>query len=530
MSAIAVSMCMIARDSARTIRPALESIRPWVDEMIVVDTGSTDDTAAIASQCGARVGHFPWCDDFAAARNESMRLAQGRWLFWMDSDDTIDADSGRRLRSLIDQPHPPAVMGFVAQVHCPGEDDHGDYRTQTIVDHVKIVRNIPAIRFTGRIHEQVLPSIRALGGDILRTDVFVCHSGADLSPQGRARKQARDLRILALELRDHPDSTFALFNLGMTLIDTSQYEASLGPLCRSLQLSSPGESHLRKLYALLTQAYARLGRTATALRTCVQGLALFPDDPELLFRRGVLEQLSGRLDLAEHAFKQVLSLPTPKHFASVDHGIFNVKAWHNLGLLYERQRRPRDAANAWRRILDQTPDSRPAWLGLINALAADRDAQALQRALDHLRSRSPLADLHTIGAAHLELLHGQPDRCAATLRQALSLRPHSLDLLEAACQITFETGLLHDAIEFLETLTRRKPDDPAAFQNLAVVYCRLDRPVHAIPAITRALELRPNFPASQAVLQHARRLAGVPAPDATPEQEPPSHNLAGTVV
>jgi glycosyltransferase involved in cell wall biosynthesis len=81
-----------------TIVPCLENIRPWVDEMIVVDTGSVDETPAICRRLGASVYCFPWIDDFSAARNESLKYASGQWLFCMDSDDTIPQDCGQRLR------------------------------------------------------------------------------------------------------------------------------------------------------------------------------------------------------------------------------------------------------------------------------------------------------------------------------------------------------------------------------------------------------------------------------------------------
>ena len=91
-----LSLCLICRDNERTMRPCIESIRPWVDEMVVVDTGSRDETPQIVVELGARLFHFEWCDDFAAARNESLRHAHGEWLFWMDSDDTISEANGRR--------------------------------------------------------------------------------------------------------------------------------------------------------------------------------------------------------------------------------------------------------------------------------------------------------------------------------------------------------------------------------------------------------------------------------------------------
>src|SRR5262249_12818802 len=97
-----LSLCMIVRDNESTIRGCLESIRPWVEEMIVVDTGSLDATLQICQEFGARVFHWAWRDDFSAARNESLKYARGKWIFWMDSDDTIPAECGRKLRALAE--------------------------------------------------------------------------------------------------------------------------------------------------------------------------------------------------------------------------------------------------------------------------------------------------------------------------------------------------------------------------------------------------------------------------------------------
>src|SRR5262245_42597504 len=84
-ASVHLSLCLIMRDNAGTIGPCLESVRPWVDEMVCVDTGSIDDTPNIAQKLGARVHHFPWPDSFSVARNESFRHARGDWIFWTDS-------------------------------------------------------------------------------------------------------------------------------------------------------------------------------------------------------------------------------------------------------------------------------------------------------------------------------------------------------------------------------------------------------------------------------------------------------------
>lgn len=370
-----LSLCMICRDNENTIRPCLESIRPWVDEMVVVDTGSTDATPSIAEELGARLFHFPWCDDFAAARNESLRHARGEWIFWMDSDDTIPQECGQKLRNVAFGNHPATTLGYVIQVHCPGERD-GDL---TVVDHVKMFRNHPQIRFEFRIHEQVLMSIRRLGGDVGWTDAYVVHTGADRSAEGRQRKYERDLKILADEIADRPEHPFVLFNLGMTYADMDDHESAVDYLRKCVAVSDVGESHVRKAYALLIASLDRLQRGDAAYEICRKGLALFPDDVELLFRKGILSHSMGRHDEAEKSYLAAIQCRSSQHFASVDPAVASYKARHNLALVYQDMGRPDLAEVQLRIALGQRPEFTPSGDLLLEVLSDRSHAQAASR-------------------------------------------------------------------------------------------------------------------------------------------------------
>ena len=353
---VRISLCMIVRDSAVTLRPCLESIRPWVDEMVIVDTGSSDDTPRIVEELGGRLFHFPWCDDFAAARNESLRHARGDWLFWMDSDDTIPAECGRQLRAFADREVEPGLLGYVVQVHCPGAGDDGDPANDvTVVDHIKLIRNRPDLRFEGRVHEQILPAIRRAGGSVAWTDLYVVHSGSDPSAEAQDRKRRRDLHLLHMELRERPDHPFPLFNVGMTYSDAGQFEEAAEFLRRSIEHSNPDESHLRKAYALLVHAEVRQGLREKALETCRRGRELFPQDTELRFREGVVLHELGRLEESAQAYRDVLAEREERHFTSIDRGLSGFKARQNLAVVYgdmgdlaqaEREWRARDAGGA----------------------------------------------------------------------------------------------------------------------------------------------------------------------------------------
>jgi GT2 family glycosyltransferase/tetratricopeptide (TPR) repeat protein len=472
-SLIPLSLCMIVRNNARTIRAALESARPWVDEMIVVDTGSTDATPDICRELGAQVYHFPWPDSFAIARNESLKYAKGEWIFWMDSDDVIDAANGRKLRQLVaelvrvpeterardgkrvetdarcstpsPQPSPrgrgsvapgnpkykienpkSTVLGYVMQVHCPGSGADGIHDV-TVVDHLKLFRNRPDLRFEGRIHEQVLEAVNRAGGEIVFTDIFVAHAGADHSREGRKRKLLRDMKLLRLDRRERPNHTFVHFNLGMTYADVGKHRKAIHSLRKSLQLAQPHESHVRKVYALLAASHRELGQKTEARQACAEGLQLYPKDPELLFRNALLMHEDGRLRAAELSYLAALANDDALHFSSIDRGIVGYKARHNLAVVYTDMGAWHKAEAQWRQVIAEVPGYRDGWCGLIENLILQRkfgDA-GLEEALRELVRLQPedAAAHHNLGTL---LMHsGRFSEAAEAFRKSLRERPDS---------------------------------------------------------------------------------------------------------
>ncbi len=499
MDVIPSSLCMIVRDSSRTLPAALESIRPWVSEMIVVDTGSKDNTPEIARHYGAQVHYFPWCNDFAAARNESLKHARGQWLFWMDSDDTIDGSNGRKLLELTERSLEQAPLAYVMQVHCPGPTAN-DQIDVTVVDHVKLFRNLPEIRFEGRIHEQVLPAIRRLGGEVAWSDIFVVHSGSDHSIEGRQRKQERDLRLLELELQDHPDHPFALFNVGMTYGDMDRHEEAILALRRSLQVSAPTESHVRKIYALLVCSLTQLNRFEEGKRVCQEGLQFFPRDPELQFRLGLIAHRLEQLDEAVFAYRNALTQHDERHFSSRDSGITGYKARHNLALVYADKNRHDLAELQWRQVLNEVPGFRPAWRGLGESLIRQQRFTTAKLEFERMPENPLIACEKRMLQAELATAENNIECAAHHYFQAAKVFPDDLELLRARCRFLFEQGDASQTEVALDELCRRNPHDGAAFHNLGTLFSRDGRWGQAIEAFERSLAVRPNNPLTQQLL------------------------------
>jgi len=364
---IRLSLCMIVRDNEDTIEACLDSIYPWVDEIIIIDTGSKDRTIEICRRFGARIFEFPLCDDFSAARNESLRHALGEWIFWMDSDDVIDQEQGRRLRELVYGQHTADCMGYVMQVHCP----QSEIGQMTVVDHVKIFRNRPDLGFEHRIHEQILPAIGRAGGMVALTDLFVVHQGSIQTPEVRQRKLERDFRILAKDLEDRPDHPFVLFNLGMTHEDAGNFAIAEEFLKRSIAMAKPEESHLRKVWALLVNCQCRLGRLAEAIETAGTALRHFPGDKEVLFRRAILLRDAGQLEAAVNDYHRILTENVDCVLASIDPSIMGHELHYNFAMTLMDLGNTDEASHHWRLALRECPQFIPAWISLARAGGAE---------------------------------------------------------------------------------------------------------------------------------------------------------------
>ncbi len=353
-----VSLCMIVKDEEHNLPDCLRGLAELFDEIVVADTGSTDRTREVATGLGARVVEFPWCDDFAAARNASLTAATGDWVMWLDADDRLDDANRAKLRDLFARLG-TETAAYAMKCACVT----GAGTSETVVDHMRLFRNDPRLRWTYRVHEQILPAIRAIGGQVRWADVTVRHVGyAD--PALRRKKLDRDLRLLHLDEAAKPDDPFTLFNLGTVYQEIGNIAEALPLLRRSLQGSHPTDSIVRKLYALIAGGHRRLKQPAEALAACQEGRRHYPNDAELLFLEGLLHREQGDAAAAEAAWLQVFARRDAEHFASVDSALAGPKTRHNLAVLYLDQNRYADAEAQWRAALAADPIYVPARVGL----------------------------------------------------------------------------------------------------------------------------------------------------------------------
>ena len=232
-----LALCMIVRDEAEQLHRCLDSVAGAVDAIYLTDTGSQDDTVQIARRYGAEIRHFDWCQDFAAARNNSIAGIKEDWLLILDADDEFPIGEAARIRSWLTTPE-----ALTLTVQYQTAKDYTPSPTR------RILRNHRGLTFQGVIHETIRPSLpKDRKGHTLKTDIKLIHHGFDAASAGG--KHARNLPLLQqawndLELQS-VDKCYRLIignELGRTLIELGEADKGERVLMEALWNYSSGDA------------------------------------------------------------------------------------------------------------------------------------------------------------------------------------------------------------------------------------------------------------------------------------------------
>ncbi|MGK0219329.1 MAG: glycosyltransferase involved in cell wall biosynthesis [Planctomycetota bacterium] len=296
MSTIAVSM--IVRDEESVLADCLASLAGMVDEICILDTGSTDATVEIAKAAGAKVEHFVWDDDFAAARNRALEMVTSDYVLVVDADERLATPDARErlLKFAAEKP------GRVGQVELVDEGEMGE-------GHSKLVRFFPRAnaRWRRRVHEQV-----TLGGKVpvsAPCGVELRHLGYRKDFIAGKNKLERNIKLLQRALEEHPDDPYEWFQLGRTYFVGEQLEEAIDAFAMAFDHVEPDAPYLALLLELNAHALRASKRSAEALVLLEQVSGAFRDRSDTVYVEGLLSMDVGELERAEGLLQLCMTLP-----------------------------------------------------------------------------------------------------------------------------------------------------------------------------------------------------------------------------
>ncbi len=191
---ILLSVCLIIKNEEKYLVDCFESILNLADQIIVVDTGSNDSSISIAEKYGAQIFHFEWINDFSAARNYSLSKVQGEWILYLDADERLDPKSVKEIERIKNSKE---NAGYFCTVKSIDNENNRDNSMR----YVRLFKNIKGIRFTGKVHEQIVPSLIENEAKIYNSKILINHLGYNISTEDKRKKALRNLHILEEEYK-----------------------------------------------------------------------------------------------------------------------------------------------------------------------------------------------------------------------------------------------------------------------------------------------------------------------------------------
>ncbi len=411
-----VSLCMIVRNEEGFLADCLQSVRGVVDEIIVVDTGSTDATPGIAADFGARVFSFEWTDDFSEARNCSLEHARGDWVLILDADETIARRDAGKLRALARSDADGHIFTYrsysresddfrwVANDGSYPEGDGWDGWIQGRV--VRMFRRDERVRFEGAVHETADRSIASGGGKLIETDVIIHHFHEKKGKAELREKQLRYLRLCEKNLEKYPGDAKTHFDMGLIYkFVLEDVPKSIFHQEQAVRLD-PDFGDARMALAIL---YHTEGDAKGAARELGALLERNPEHAPALLLCGIILERRGRTDRAIECYQRVAELNPNLVDARMNLGTLrlkngdaararsewehvyrlnpsNARALLNLGALELRDGRHESARRFFEKALERSPDSASLWnnMGVLRiGLGQTREAvEAFEKAVE----------------------------------------------------------------------------------------------------------------------------------------------------
>ncbi|HVP37815.1 MAG TPA: tetratricopeptide repeat protein, partial [Candidatus Saccharimonadales bacterium] len=409
-----LSLCMIVRDEEAHLRECLSAAAEFVDEMIVVDTGSKDRTVEIAREMGARVAHWKWTGDFSAARNTALARATGDWVLQLDADERMDFFQGARLRRCLDEA-PPEVPGLCLRIESEARHRHSGVWMAHY--YPRVFRRAPGVHYEGALHEQVIGPQGALCALAPRVAVVIRHLGyADVVREPARR--TRNLVIVEEEARRRPDEPLVQRNLANALLGGGEYERAR-ELFRGLLTADVPEEMRQQARWNLCICCLETDRFEEARA------ALGEDDASQCGQLLLAEthRRSGDPERAIQILTTLLEAPPPETRAVMEFRAEPVHVLIQLALCERACGRPARARAHLEEALRHQPNSPDAHLQLA---ALDETASELESARAHLErvlEVFPQMEEAHLARHRVQLALGRPAEARAALEAGLARLP-----------------------------------------------------------------------------------------------------------
>ena len=373
---------MIVKDEELFLRDCLKSVKDIVNQIVVVDTGSADLTIDIAKEYGAEIYHFPWCGDFSAARNESLKYATGDWILWMDADERLSPESTENLLGILKSEELPVV--YKVNIHSIWWDNS----TVQVSSALRIFNNKKGMYFSGRIHEQVICGASGENAERRDSNILIHHLGYGLDPKATKRKNRRNRELLEQMVKESPYSAYAHYTMAQHYSMTDEPETALNHYEKAYRLNQFDKSMTASLLSTMAESHVKLSNYEIAKRFCEMSIKMMPIQVGGYY---LLYEIANKQNNYKDAitwlkklYEQNKELKLSKKRISTDILIDEDRILYTMGLLYLKSGNTDKAIYYYERVYQNKKDHTALLEEMVNIYTQTENFEKAEKILRRL--------------------------------------------------------------------------------------------------------------------------------------------------
>ena len=445
-----LSLCMIVKNEQEFLPDCLESVRNIADQIVIIDTGSIDNTVAIAKRYGAEVHYFKWCDDFSAARNESIKYASCGWIFWIDADERLLPDSIPELKSLMKYENKPVIY----KVHIRNIIKDG--QNHSLSNAHRLFNNYRGISFSGRIHEQVSPSVAKLRGEERDSNISIYHIGYNLEGKQAEAKMERNRKLLENMAREFPNDAYAHYTLAQYYGMMNKPEKALIHYHKAHNLKQFEPAMTASLLNIMSGNLLKVNRIDEALEYTTKSISMKPVQASgyyLLYKISVAKKEDDNAIKWLHKLSAMTEkIQNSKTTLSTDILTNEDKIQLSLGSLYYRNGRINEALECFEKAFRNNPNNIDVIKRLIEIFMRMDDFEQMQEYLTILINLTT-DDFQYLNSLGTFLIKQQKFQESIKVYETISLKyPNDDDVLKRLIGLYGKVGNIQKTNELLTYL------------------------------------------------------------------------------
>ncbi|MBW7898071.1 SPBc2 prophage-derived glycosyltransferase SunS [Candidatus Brocadiaceae bacterium B188] len=449
-----LSACMIVKNEEKFLAQCLTSIKDAVDEIIIVDTGSTDKTIEIAKSFHAKIYHHPWKNSFSDARNHSLSYAKCDWILQIDADETLDQEDIPLLHKLICRDSYNAIFVAIYSELPGGLSKH--YYT-------RIFRRGKAY-FEGIVHNQLI-----FEGASFQSEIRFYHYGYNLTEQEMKNKYKRTGDLLRRQLVGDPDNLFIMTNLIRNYRNEFNFNKVIELGEKGLKLSesqtdSNSKNQRQRIYIDLVYAFINTNQLDKAEKICTEAIKENHDSLDILFVMGEVSLRKEKFNDALIYFKKYLIIKDRENkepafnLFIVDAYYYEHKAYDNIGVCYEKLNLFDEAEAAYKKAISLNSEEPLYYSNLAQLYLAKKNVEKAEDITNSAISNGIANDSIYMLAGQIQSLLKKPYQAINTMRQLINKNDKSIPAHIFLINLLIQTNQLKEAEDAVKVIISSNPD------------------------------------------------------------------------